>query len=167
MDFKAKFKKSHYKSDRTYLEAVYQNNKQIIDSAFQDRGKPKVLFKQQVLEHVEQGKTLKEAIQTVGRTRDFTTAKEQFHANFYKGFKGYPLEYKQLRELTKVGGRYTKFDDAKLEWDQNAKGYVYDASYTKIDKATGKETTVFRKYLISMNESPKGINITTIKAPEG
>lgn len=158
-DFKAKFKRSHYKSDSTYLDAVYRNNKQIIDAAYQDRGKPKVLFKQQAIEYMEQGKTMKEALKTISRKRDFTSEREQFVANFKTGFKGLKLDYKQFREATKVGGRYTKFDENKLTWSRKEGAYIYDASYDKVDKKTGKVTHIENKVMIKLQNSPKGLNI--------
>lgn len=144
-DFKAKYRRNHYKSNGTYIRAVYQNNKIVIDKELGDIGNPYKVFKQQIVEYMQQGKSLEEGIQTIARSTIFTTEKERLHENFWSGLKAFKEEYKQFKELTKEKGRYTKLDDSKLVWDRNARGYVYD-----------------NKILITYENSPFGIKFTKL-----
>lgn len=144
-DFKAKYRRSHYKTDATYIRAVYLNNKEVIDAELNFMGNPYQVFKQQIIEYKEQGKTVTEGIQTLARSTIFTSEEERFHENFWSGLKAFKEEYKQFKELTKEKGRYTKLDDSKLKWDKDARGYVYD-----------------NKILISYENSPFGIRFTKL-----
>lgn len=144
-EFKAKYRRSHYKSDATYIRAVYQKNKTVIDEKLRDIGNPYKIFKEQIKEFKEQGKTVTESINTIARSTIFTTEKERLHENFWSGLKAFKEEYKQFKELTKEKGRYTKLDDSKIVWDRNARGYVYD-----------------NKILITYENSPFGIKFTKL-----
>ena len=145
--FKAKHSKSYYKSTEGWLDAVYRNNKAIIDKELAGvSGKsPKTVFKKIIGEYMEEGMSSTKAMKTLARSTIFTTEKERLLNNFYEGLKGDKDAYKEFRELTKEKGRYSKFDPNKLVWNKVDKVYTYNDSV-----------------IISYENSPFGITVRGI-----
>lgn len=124
--FKAKKSKSKYKNTNAWLDAVYRNNKDIIDKELSFAGSPKKIFKQMVAEYMDEGLTATKAVSTIARSTLFTTQKERLQTNFYEGLKADRTAYQTFRELTKERGKYSSFDRSKLEWDKEDKVYRYN-----------------------------------------
>lgn len=140
--FKAKKAKNKYKNTDAWLNAVYRNNKAIIDKELSFAGKPKTVFKKMVQEYVDEGMSPKKAVSTIAKSTLFTSEKERLQSNFYEGLKGDKDAYKEFRELTKERGRYSKFDIDKLSWDKTDKVYRYDDNV-----------------VISFQNSPYGVSV--------
>lgn len=143
--FKAKHNKGFYKNTNTWIEAVYRNNKEIIDEKLASTGSPKATFKQMVKEYISEGMTPTKAVKTIARSTLFTSEVERIRNNFYQGLTGDQGAYKAFRELTKEKGRYTKFDQEKLKWNKLEHYYVY-------------ANTV----IISFQNSPFGVNVRRV-----
>lgn len=129
-DFKAIHKRSYYKDDNAYLDAVYRNNKAIIDEAYQGiiRGKSaKSIFKESINGYItEDGYSLSKSLKVLARSTTFTTNKERLTNNFYSGLVADKEAYKLFRELTKEHGRYSKFDTEQLRYNKEENVYVYN-----------------------------------------
>lgn len=123
--FQAKQPKSKYKSTQTWIEAVYRNNKTVIDKELAKYGAPKKVFKQIIKEHIEEGLSPTKAMQALARSTIFTPEKERLQSNMWAGLKGDKAAYKLFRELTKEKGKYVKFDPNKLAWDKSEHVYKY------------------------------------------
>lgn len=143
--FKAKHNKGFYKNTNSWIDAVYRNNKAIIDTKLANTGKPKATFKQMVKEYISEGMTPTKAVSTIARSTLFTPEVVRIKNNFYQGLLGDPSAYKAFRELTKVKGRYTKFDAEKLKWDKDEHRYIYDSSV-----------------IISFQNSPFGVDVRLV-----
>lgn len=144
--FKAKNKKSKYKNTDSWLDAVYRNNKAVIDAELSgSRKSPKAVFKRAVYEYIEQGLSPTKAVKTLARSTKFTPKAERLQNNMWSGLTADRDAYQQFRELTKKKGRYTKFDRDKLVWDATDKVYIYDGSV-----------------IISYDNSPYGIKVSSI-----
>ena len=141
--FKAKHKKGFYKSTDAWINAVYRNNKEVINKELGSGGKSaKVIFKQMIKEYMSEGVSPTKAVSTIARSTLFTSTKERLLDNFYKGLKSDQEAYKTFKELTKEKGKYTKFDTEKLYWNPYDKAYIYDDSV-----------------VISFQNSPYGVNV--------
>ena len=123
--FKAAHNKGFYKNTDAWIDAVYRNNKAIIDEKLAFAGKPKSTFKQMVKEYVSEGLSPTKAVSTIARSTLFTPEVERLKNNFYEGLKGDKEAYQTFRELTKERGKYSKFDPNRLKWDKDDKVYVY------------------------------------------
>lgn len=120
-------KKSRYKNDETWLNAVYKKNKAEIDAALEGVGgkNKKKIFKQLVKEYQEDGLTAKQALSKLERSTIFTTTGERLRKNAREGITTDQEAWKRFRELTKVHGKYTKVDVDKLVWNNKSKRYEY------------------------------------------
>ena len=123
--FKAAHNKGFYKNTDAWIDAVYRNNKSVIDEKLAFAGKPKATFKQMVKEYITEGLSPTKAVSTIARSTLFTPEVERLKNNFYEGLKGDKAAYQTFRELTKEKGKYSKFDPNKLKWDKDDKVYVY------------------------------------------
>lgn len=139
--FKAKHNKGFYKSTDKWLDAIYRNNKNIIDKELAFAGKPKRVFKQMVKEYMDEGLSPTKAVNTIARSTLFTSESERLRNNAYEALKGEKEAYKAFRELTKEKGKYTKFDQEKLHWNKDDKVYTYN------------------NVIISFQNSPFGIRV--------
>lgn len=137
--------KKYYKNTSAWLDAVYRNNKSIIDQELSSAGKPKVVFKQIVKEYMSEGFAPTNAVKTLARSTIFTPVVERLHTNLKKGLTSDRDAYKTFRELTKENNRYTKFDSQNLKWDRSTKSYIYN-----------------EKVRISFRNSPYGIEVSEI-----
>lgn len=142
--FKAKQPKSKYKSTESWIDAVYRNNKVIIDGELASSGNPRRVFKQIINEYMDEGLSPTKAMQTLARSTIFTTDKERIQNNMWAGLKGDKEAYRLFRELTKERGRYTKFDESKLIWDRSQHAYIYSG------------------VMISFQNSPFGVNVRRV-----
>lgn len=144
--FKAKFKKGKYKNTDKWIDAVYRNNKAVIDAELGGRKKSaKTIFKQMVKEHMDEGLSPTKAVSTIARSTLFTSKAERLQSNMWSGLTADKAAYQQFRELTKEKGKYTKFDKDKLVWDSTDKVYIYNGNV-----------------LISYDNSPYGIKVGTL-----
>lgn len=123
--FKAKKNKSAYKNTDRWIEAVYRNNKTVIDNELSFAGNPKKVFKQMVKEYIDEGLSPTKAVSTIARSTLFTPETERLRNNMLSGLRGDKGAFKAFRELTKEHGKYAKFDPNKLHWDSTDKVYVY------------------------------------------
>ena len=144
MKLEAKRKKSSYKSTDAWLDAVYKNNKQIIDQNIITIGKEskKKVFKQLVKENMDEGMSPVKALNTLSKSTIFTPERERLINNAYKGLKSNKEAYKAFRELTKEKGRYTKVDFSKFRYDPNTHTYVYDNRIRISFENSPKQTVV-------------------------
>lgn len=124
--FKAKKAKSKYKNTEGWIDAVYRNNKVVIDKELSKFGSPKRIFKKMVEEHMEEGMSPTAAMKTIARSTLFTSEKERIRNNMMTALKEDKAAYKAFRELTKEKGKYTKFDPSKLVWNKDEHVYQYN-----------------------------------------
>lgn len=130
--FKAKHNKGYYKSTDAWIDAVYRNNRAVIDANLNLAGRsPRATFKQIIKEYISEGVKPTVAMQTLARSTVFTPAQERIKTNLWTGLKGDKDAYKKFRELTKDKGKYTTFDPSKLVWDRASNVYIYN-SFIKI-----------------------------------
>lgn len=147
MKLKAKFNKGHYKNTNTWLNAVYRNNKELIDSKLITTGKEKPLttFKRIVGEYIDEGFTPTKALRTLEKTEIFTSKKERLVTNMYNSLKGDKTAYKQFRNLTREHGRFTEIDMGAFVYDKDQGIYIYQ-----------------NKVAISFRNSPYGIDVYNV-----
>ena len=112
--FKAKKKKSAYKNTDRWIDAVYRNNKTVINKELSFAGNPKKVFKQMVKQNIAEGMSPTKAISTIARSTLFTTETERLRNNMLSGLRNDKGAFKSFRQLTKEKGRYTTFDQNKL-----------------------------------------------------
>ena len=143
--FKAKHNKGFYKTTESWIDAVYRNNKEVINKELSWAGSPKKIFKQMVNEYITEGASPTKAMSTLAKSTIFTPASERFKNNALSALKSDKSAYKQFRELTKLHGRYTAFDETKLKWDKSEGVYTYDDSI-----------------VISFNNSPYGVEVKRV-----
>lgn len=144
--FKAKKAKNKYKNTDAWLNAIYRNNKDVIDK---ELGGTKLgakrTFKKIVQEYMAEGLTPTKAVNALARSTTFTPKAERMLNNVWSGLKGDKAAYKEFRELTKEKGKYTKFDRDKMVWDKSQSLYVYAGVIT-----------------ISFKNSPYGIEVAHV-----
>lgn len=145
MRLKAERKKSSYKSTDEWLDAVYENNKQIInknvltekiEKEVQNRidditdeelsELKKAAFKNLVKERKDEGMGWVKALKSLSESTIFTEVKDRLIDNAYKGLKKDKEAYKTFRELSKEKGRYTKIDFSKFRYDRDTHTYIYN-----------------------------------------
>ena len=143
--FKAKKKKSAYKNTDRWIDAVYRNNKTVINKELSFAGNPKKVFKQMVKQNISEGMSPTKAISTIARSTLFTTETERLRNNMLSGLRNDKGAFKSFRQLTKEKGRYTKFDQNKLHWDSTDKVYIYGGNI-----------------VISFQNSPYGVQVKRI-----
>lgn len=143
--FKAKHNKGFYKTTDLWIDAVYRNNKDIIDKELASAGKPKSTFKRIIKEYIDEGMSPTKAMNTLARSTIFTPEVERLKTNFYEGLKGNKAAYTAFRTLTKENGRYTKFDINKVKWDKTEGHYVYNNAV-----------------IISFQNSPFGVSVRSV-----
>ena len=121
--------RSRYKSDSTWLNAVYRENKSFIDEAYveSESGKSKrEIFKQDVKEYMEvDGLTAKQAVKAISRSTKFTTEKERFQYNAYEALRDDKEAFKEFRNLNRDKGKFQKIDLGQFEWIKEEHAYIY------------------------------------------
>lgn len=128
---RAKFNKGSYKSLDSYLNAVYKNNKDLIDSKIPSGNKTtqssKTRFKQAVKEYMEEGKRVNQALDSLQRSRIFTSEREHYENNVLKALKS---EKELFNKFRKLSGWKEKIDKTKLNYvesDDKSTLYKYDS----------------------------------------
>lgn len=141
MQLRAKKGKMKYKNTEAWLDAVYRNNKQVIDDALVTTGKTsaKKVFKQLVNEYRAEGMSPTKAVKTLSKTTIFTPEHERLKSNAFKGLRGDKTAMKAFR---KAAGWNEKIDASKMVYDKENHVYVYDNRVT-----------------VSFTNSPFGINV--------
>lgn len=150
----SKFKippRRQYKTNASWLNAIYNQNRSIIDAKMKDpktmKPKDRLSRKQQFLDLVKEQKenkhlrmaldkdkvTTRDAVEHIFRTRKFTPYEEQARINVREALRGTETET-QLKENLGTDRLLTK----KFKWDKQSKGYRYG------------------NYLITFENSPKG-----------
>lgn len=144
---KALKNKSKYKNTNTWLDAVYRNNKELIDNKVETTGNTskKQVFKKLVNEYIEEGYSPTQAVKKLEKSTVFTDVKDRLKQNAYKAIKNDKEAYKEFRELTKNKGRYSKVELDKFQYDKDTGNYVYE------------------NIVISFSNSPYTINFSTIQ----
>lgn len=146
MRLRAKYGRSHYKTDSSYLTAVYRNNKAIIDEQLAGVGaeggvstlKQFKYLVQETQQKIKRRTGRKPSITTAMNrftsSRDFTPTDLHMRENIVKGLK----RFGALKTLYKLTGK--KFDPAMVT-------YIGDNMYS------------YRGYVIKLNNSPQSIEI--------
>ena len=128
MKLKAKFGKSHYKNTNAWLDAIYRNNKQLIDNTLvtTEGTSAKTVFKRLVKENINEGNSPIKAVNKLAKSTVFTSTRDRLVDNAYQGIVGDKEAYKAFRNLTKENGRFTKIDRDKFNYDKDTNSYTYD-----------------------------------------
>ena len=161
MILEAEKKKKYYKSTDEWLDAVYENNKQIInknvltekiEDELQNRidditdeevsELKKAAFKNLVKERKDEGMGWVKALKSLSKSTIFTSEKERLINNAYKALKKDREAYKAFRELSKEKGRYTKIDFSKFRYDRETHTYIYNDLIRISFSSSPKEITV-------------------------
>ena len=144
---KALKNKGKYKNTNTWLDAVYRNNKELIDSKLETTGNTskKQVFKKLVNEYMSEGYSPTQAVKKLEKSTVFTDVKDRLKQNAYTAIKNDKEAYKEFRELTKNKGRYSKVELDKFQYDKDTGNYVYG------------------NIVISFSNSPYTINFSTIQ----
>ena len=144
---KALKNKSKYKNTSTWLDAVYRNNKELIDSKLETTGNTskKQVFKKLVNEYMSEGFSPTQAVKKLEKSTVFTDVKDRLKQNAYTAIKSDKEAYKEFRELTKNKGRYSKVELDKFQYDKDTGNYIYG------------------NIMISFSNSPYTINFNTIE----
>lgn len=142
---------SSYKDEKAYIDAVYRNNKEYIDSHIdQDyvklHGTPKKAFKALVKEQMSETNyntgekyTLQEALKRLSGSKslnkEWKTSDVKAN-NFENLLKKDKNVYKEFRNKTREGGKFAKYDYSKLKFEgyyvvngTNAAVYFYGDTY--------------------------------------
>lgn len=149
MKLRALFRRSHYKSDESFLNAVYRNNKTLIDDYLAGVGKesgttPLKQFKFNVYE-------TQQALKNKGKSISITNAMNIFTSSghFIPEDKFYYVHFREnlTKGLRKFGGLKTLYKLTGHKFDPNMASYVGDNTYE------------YEGYSISFNNSPMSIQI--------
>lgn len=130
MKLKALKNKGKYKNTEAWLDAVYRNNREFIDSKLvitNPRASKKTVFKQLVREYMDEGMSPTKALNTLSKTTIFTPEAERFRSNVHKAIREDKDTYKQFRKMV---GWKEKIDDSKFVYDKEQHIYVYDGRVT-------------------------------------
>lgn len=146
MKLKAKYRRSHYKSDSSYLTAVYRNNKALIDEQLAGVGAEAGISTLKQFKYLVQ-ETQQKIKRTTGRkvaittamnkftsSRDFTPVELHMRENVGKGLK----KFGALKVLYKLTGQ---------KFNIGAVSYIGDNMYS------------YRGYVIKFKNSPQSIDI--------
>lgn len=146
MKLRAKYRRSHYKTDDSFLNAVYRDNKALIDERLEGVGAEggvsvlqqfKYLVKetqQKIKNRTGRDPSITTAMNRFTASRDFTPIEIHMRENMVKGLKNFGA----LRTLYKLTGH--KFDPDMVV-------YIGDNMYS------------YRGYVIKLTNSPKSIEI--------
>lgn len=114
-----------YKSTDAWIDAVYRNNKELIDEKFnvsEHYVSNKLLFKRLVKEYIRQGLTPEQGVKTLSRSTIFTPTYERMQMNAYSGLVS---DKEALYNFRKAVGFKTKLDLTKFRYDKQQKVYFY------------------------------------------
>ena len=106
-----------YKSNKTFINALYQRNKALIA----EKGLTEKQFKSRMLNIIGEGYSRKEAAKQYSRTRVFMSKEEVGLENIKDN-----LRKGEALEIRKASGHYRKgIDWSEYEWDSLMGGYVH------------------------------------------
>lgn len=106
-----------YKSNKTFINALYQRNKDLI----KEKGLTEKQFKSRMLNIIGEGYSRKEAARQYSRTRVFLSREEVGLENIKEN-----LRRGEALEIRKASGHYRKgIDWSEYEWDSLMGGYVH------------------------------------------
>ena len=137
MKFRAKKNQSKYKDVDHYIDAVYNNNKDIINNtdAFKNKKSKKSIFRKLVKEKMSQGMSVKKAIDTLQKSRIFTSEALHYAQNALKTIKKDKEVYHEFR---KMKGWKNPTDLSKFNYhgtDGVYEVYTYEDITIKIKKS--------------------------------
>lgn len=133
MKLKALKNKSKYKSTSAWLDAVYRNNRDFIDSRIQTPStmrrkiSKRAVFKQLAQEYMDEGLSPIKALDTLSKSTIFTSEAERIRSNAFRGIKG---DKEAFREFRRLAGWNKKIDESKMKWDKEQHMYIYDNRVT-------------------------------------
>lgn len=149
MKLRAKYGRKHYKSDETFLNAVYKRNKALINEYMEGVGKEggvSTLRQFKSLVYETQG-----ALKRKGKTHTIVNAMNVFTASsqFIPEDRYYDIHFKEnlTKGLKRYGALKTLYNLTKTKFDINEVRYDGDNTY------------VYRDYAIVLKESPRKIEI--------
>lgn len=161
MKLVAKKPKKFYKNETAWVNAVYRNNKVVINALVKGLGVSgrKALGnmirdikkdKNVIRKHKEKGQsktsvTTGEALDFLGKSEILTPKAQRLRENALRGIRG---DKQALDTLRRVTGWNVKLDSENLTWDSRAGAYVY----------RGKKGTVY----IYFDDSPKQIMVVGV-----
>lgn len=126
MKFKALKKKRKYKNTDAWINAVYRNNKSVIDDKLQINENIKIstqtLFRNMVKEYINMGLSPTKALDTLSRTTIFTPRWERLQNNAIRGLRNDPDAFYRFRKLT---GWKKQVDPSLFIWDKEQHLYIY------------------------------------------
>lgn len=149
MKLRAKYGRKHYKSNDSYLNAVYKKNKALIDEYMADVGKEGGVstlrqFKANIYE-------TQNALRRKGKTASITHAVSVFTSSsqFIPEDKFYDIHFKEnlVKGLKRYGAMKTLYKLTKMRFNIDEVQYVGDNTY------------LYRGYAIKLKESPRKIVI--------
>ena len=128
---RARKAKKYYKDTNAWLDAVYRNNKQVIDKALQSTrwSSSKKIFKEWIRAYIAEGNSPAKALRKLSRSEIFTDRATRLKENFLKGLKADKEKFKEFRK--KIGWR-TKIDINKLKYDYQEGAYVYEGADVEV-----------------------------------
>lgn len=139
-------KKGRYKNNNTYLNAVYNVNKKLIDDAYVGIKNKKEAFKRQIMAKMEQdGGTIKNTIKKELHRDVYIPSSEKFKENLVTGLKEYNELKKFQLQLRDKNGHFVKFDKQNLSYIGNNQ-YLYEDNFGNV-------------LIIDFSNSPKQIKI--------
>lgn len=146
MKLRAKYSRSHYKSDSTYLTAVYRNNKAIIDEQLAGVGAEAGISTLKQFKYLVQ-ETQQKIKRITGRKPAITTAMNRFTSS--RDFTPTDLHMKENAQkgLRKFGALRTLYKLTGKKFDINDLSYIGDDMYS------------YRGYVISFDPSPRSIKL--------
>lgn len=123
-----KILRKNYKTDRSFLQAVYRANEDILREKDISLTEFKDIITSYVKTRKMQGEpmTIKKALNEYAHSTVFTPRRNVFAENIVKGLVKHD-SYQLFRELTKdANNRYTKINYDLFRYDQKNNMYVYN-----------------------------------------
>ena len=148
MRLKAKYGRKHYKSNDSYLNAVYKKNKALIDEYLADVGKEGGVstlrqFKHNIFETLQTLKRKGETATITHAMNVFTSSAQFLKEDFYE------IHFREnlMRGLKRFNALNTLFKLTNKKFDINQVEYIGDKSYR------------YRGYVLRFRNSPQTISI--------
>lgn len=135
---KAKLPRRRYKDDDHFLDAIYRNNKQFIDSHLpktNSRISIKDRFKHLTMQYVEQQHiSVQSAVDIFASSESMTTAAERMQRNITKAIRRNKTIYEDFKD--KLGLKKKEdLDPSKFNWNYQEEAYEYEDYYIEIDNS--------------------------------
>lgn len=156
MNLRKGIKKQNYKTEIEWLNAIYDKNKDLIDSKlFAIDSTPREQFIGLVKEYRDEGFTPLKAVDALEKSTLFTGIKDRLVNNAYKAIKEDKEAYQTFRNLTKnEKGQYTKVDFSQFEYQKGQ--YIYHHSIKEGDKVIDKSL------VIDFTNSPYNVEVRSL-----